>query len=152
MSGSTHFVVVWSKNASKSNWVRAELKTALSTAINKKSMSIIPLRVDETPLPSLLSDIRHIRYAGGNEQDRREIVKAVLGTQPSSNLIKAVVREYNELVFKEDYEGEDPLGHIKACPRCGSTNLKRSMATDYKHDEIYFFLTCKDCGWMVDSQ
>lgn len=42
--------------------------------------------------------------------------------------------------------GKDPLPYI-ACPKCGSENLERNKMTDYHHDEIYYMITCKDCGW-----
>jgi hypothetical protein len=148
----THFVIVWSKNSSKSNWVRKELSSALSNAIQKKTLVIIPLKIDDTELPPLLSDIRHISYHGGTEDDRREIVNAISGKQPTVNFMKAVVKKYNEVVYEKDYDGPDPFGNIKACPSCGSTDFKRSMFNDYARDDIWFFIECKECKWSSASE
>jgi hypothetical protein len=47
---------------------------------------------------------------------------------------------------KVRFYSSDPLP-FDVCPQCGSPNLERSSATDYKHDETYFSIKCKKCGW-----
>jgi hypothetical protein len=144
LRGCTHFIIVWSKNASKSNWVRRELQTALAKAIQTGSPRVLPILLDNTPLPELLADIRYIRYHGGTEEDRWTLIQAVSGRKPSHNFIKAIVKKYHEVI--RDPDAKDPFGLV-ACPNCGSTRLKGSSYTDYKHDETYFVLACEECGW-----
>jgi hypothetical protein len=143
LAGATHLLIVWSANASKANWVRRELAAALNRSIATGTPKIIPIILDETPLPELLRDIRYLRYAGGTEEDRREIVKAVQGRPPSENLIRTIVRKYHEVITDQ----ADPVFGLKACPRCGSTQLKGSSAIDYEGDEAYYFLRCTECEW-----
>lgn len=140
----THFVIVWSKNTAKSNWVNRELSSTLSKTIIKKSPKIIPIVLDNTKLPDLLVDIKYIRYDNGSEKDRNELVKSITGENPSQDFIKAIVRKYHEVIF--DYELGDPFG-LRACPECGSQNLEGNSFTDYNRDENYYFLKCKDCEW-----
>lgn len=144
LSDCTHFIIIWSKNASISNWVREELESILSNAIKSGKPKILPVVLNETPLPQIISHIRYIRYHGGKEQDRSEIVRAVTGNAPSSNFIKAIVKKYHEVIY--DPNAKDPFG-IVACPRCGSKRLKGSSFTDCEHDEVYFILACEECGW-----
>lgn len=144
LSGCTHFIILWSKNSAKSNWVKKELRVIISNAIKEGTPRIIPIILDKTSLPELLFDIHYLSYKNGTEKDREKIVEAVSGQKPSKNLIKAIVKKYNELIY--DSNSENPLA-FKACPLCGSDKLQHSSATDYQHDETYYFIECRDCGW-----
>lgn len=141
LRGCTHFLVVWSQHANRSPWVGQELHSTLARAISTGTPRVIPICLDATELPSLLLDIKHLRYESGTEADRREIVSAVNGSGPTQNFIKAVVKKYNEVIADPD----DPVG-VKACPRCGSSDLERSSTTDEKRDEVYFAMRCRECG------
>lgn len=143
-SGCNHFIILCSKNASKSNWVRKELQSTLSKAIPARSPRILPVILDDTPLPELISDIRYVKYRGGLEEDRRQIVTAITGHTPSHNFIKAIVKKYHEVIH--DPDAKDPFGLV-ACPKCGSDRLKGSTHTDYEHDKAYYILACEECGW-----
>jgi len=145
----THFIIILSRNAKRSNWVKKELKSILIDAIQSGNPVILPVILDKTPLPKLISDIHYIRYKGGTEEDRWEIIKAVTGRNPSSNFIKAIVKKYNELIY--DPNAKYPFPFL-VCPSCGSDQLKHSSMTDSKHDEIYFTVTCKECGWSEWTQ
>jgi hypothetical protein len=142
--GCTHFLIVWSNNAATSNWVRRELQSTLAKAIQNGIPRVIPIVLDDTPLPELISDIRYIKYSGGSEEDRRSVINSVMGQEPSMNFIKAIVKKYHEII--QDPKGQDPFG-LRACPKCGSTNLQGGTYTDYERDEVYYVLTCKECGW-----
>src|SRR5437867_13240136 len=61
----SHFVILWSQNASTSSWVRRELRSVLARAIETGVPKVIPVRLDATPLPELLADLRYIRFHGG---------------------------------------------------------------------------------------
>ena len=145
----SHFVIIWSKNSDRSNWVRLELKAALTRALKVKSPIIIPVILDDVPLPPLLQDIRYVKYHGGTEQDRKALVEAILGKKPTMAFIRAVVRKYREVVYSA--EGKYPFAY-NVCPECGSDKLKGSSVTDYAHDEVYFTLTCEDCRWNTWTQ
>lgn len=144
LRGCTHFIILWSKNALTSNWVRRELQSTLAKAIQTGSPRVLPILLDNTPLPELLSDIRYIEYHGGIEEDRRGIVGAISGYRPSHDFIRAIVKKYHEVIY--DPDAKDPFGLV-ACPKCGSKRLKGSSHTDYEHDEVYYILACEECGW-----
>ena len=148
LRGCTHFIILWSKNASTSNWVRRELQSTLAKATQTGSPRVLPILLDDTPLPELLSDICYIRYHDGTEEDRREIVRAVTGQRPSRNFIRAIIKKYREVIYCEPSYRRDgtynPLG-IAVCPACGSERLKY---TDYGHGKwAEIHLQCQECGW-----
>lgn len=51
LASCTHFLIIWSTNSAKSNWVRQELAGALHAAISTRLPQIIPVTLDGTPLP-----------------------------------------------------------------------------------------------------
>ncbi len=140
----THFLILWSKNADTSKWVRSELKTVIMKAIESGRPKIIPVKLDSTPLPELIIDRKYVSYNSGNEEDRKEIVHAVTGNSPSMNFVKAVVEKYHEVIYDNGASG--PFG-MKYCPSCGSEKLVFSSALDEAHDEMYYLVKCKDCGY-----
>lgn len=142
LTRASHFIIIWSKNASSSNWVRKELAVTLKKAIETKTPKIIPITLDDTPLPDLINDLKYVRYQNGSEKDRDEIIKSVTGHAPSVNLIKAIVKKYHEVIHDPD----DPLG-IAVCPKCGSPDLKKMMYTDYERDENYYIAECTKCNY-----
>ena len=149
LSGCSHFIILWSINSAKSNWVKKELDSTLSQAIQSGVPRIIPVLIDNTKLPKLLNDLKYIRYKNGSEKDREAVITAIKGLKPSQNLIKAIVKKYNELIYVSDTENPLPF---TACPLCGSKKLQRSSAVDYQHDEVYYMIKCEDCGWSDWSQ
>lgn len=140
----THFIIIWSVNSAKSNWVRKELKSILCEAIRIGIPRIIPVIIDKTPLPKLLIDLKYIRYKDDSEKDKEEIIKSIIGEKPSQSFIKAIMKQRKKLVYDNTKDSPFPF---RVCPECGSENLQRSSTTDYEHDEIYYSIKCKDCGW-----
>lgn len=143
----THFLLLWSKNAAEAPWVLGEVDYAIRSLFTNQDdfAKVIPICLDETDLPPLVSPYRYIKYSDGSENDRLEIVSAVTGQQPSRNYVKAVVKKYKELVFDNE-ETEDPFG-LKVCPNCGECDFEHEGHLDDEHDEQYYFITCKKCGW-----
>jgi TIR domain len=50
------FILVWSTNANRSNWVRQEHHSAIMRSVQDNTAKIIPCMLDETPLPPLIAD------------------------------------------------------------------------------------------------
>lgn len=71
------FLVVWSRQAKKSGWVEREIDVALTRQIQEKRR-LIPLLLDDTPLPPLLRPLRHIDFRGGYEEQLIELKRILL--------------------------------------------------------------------------
>lgn len=146
----THFIFLISRNTEKSKFQKREFQSTLARYVQEGSPKIIPILLDDSSPPELLSDIRYRRYEGGTEKDREEIVKSITGKSPSQSFIRAIVKKYHE-VIEDTTDQENPLP-FRACPECGCMDLEGGSYTDYEHDEMYFFLTCLECGWTTWSQ
>ena len=147
LAGCTHFIILWSANSATSTWVRAELEAILVKAIKSGNPRIIPMLLDDTPLPPLLQPLKYIRYQGGNEEDRASIVESISGSKPSQDFIRAIVQKYNEVIYNPDLPGPFPY---EACPSCGSRRLKGSSAMI--RDDMWYIIHCEDCGWGTASE
>lgn len=55
LGSSSHFLLIWSKNASESTFVAKEYNAVITPDYDRKIAKII-IRIDDTPLPPLLSD------------------------------------------------------------------------------------------------
>jgi hypothetical protein len=76
LSEMSHFVLFWSKACKESNWVDRELNSAISQLIENKK-PIIVVRLDDTSVPTIISDIYRIEAA---ELSNIEIGKAISDT------------------------------------------------------------------------
>ncbi len=123
----------------------------MARAILKGKPKIIPVKLDETELPPFLQDVKYIKWRGGTEEDRLDIIYSITGKKPELDYIEAVVKKYHVIIDHDSLEKGNPLPY-KVCPKCGSPRLKGGSYTDYSHDEIYFFVKCLDCGWSDWSQ
>lgn len=140
----THFLLLWSEKASKAPWVQVEMNATIGRMLSTGNVKIIPIMLDRTPLPTIISSYKYIKYMSGTEKDRSKIIQSVTGKEPSMNFIKAIVKKYNEVIF-DDENGD--VFYNKVCPQCGEDDLKRQCITDYEHDESYYCISCNRCGW-----
>ncbi|NTV67095.1 MAG: toll/interleukin-1 receptor domain-containing protein [Chlorobaculum sp.] len=141
----THFLIIWSNNSAKSKWVKRELQSIISVTTQTDTPKIIPIVLDQTSLPPLISDLKHISYGVGTEEDRANLIMAVTENAPSQNFIRAIVKKYHKVISEDD----GPFGY-RACPQCGSTNLKYA-SNDYC-DDIYYVMECLECKWLDWTQ
>lgn len=136
----SHFIILWSKNASRSRWVRSEMEAILHRSIETGNPRIVPIRLDDAELPPLLANLRHLVHQGGTEEDRNQLIAAILNRPPSENLIRAVVKKYHELIIDEN-------GGYSACPKCGSHRIRYIHHTDNTDMQTRVFVDCLECTW-----
>jgi len=72
----THFFLIWSKNASESEWVKKEVNAASSSDYTKKLVKI-PFRVDDESLPAI--DFSSATYHRINLENVTSITEDLLG-------------------------------------------------------------------------
>jgi TIR domain len=73
----THVLLFWSSNSAKSNWVKFEWQTALKDFIEGRTNAVIPVRLDDHPLPGGLSTIKFVDARQYNASVTDEILSAV---------------------------------------------------------------------------
>ena len=54
------FVLVWSQDASKSNWVGTEVRAYIRRRVDDQTLRIIPFMLDRTTLPALVAVLRDV--------------------------------------------------------------------------------------------
>ncbi len=140
----THYLLLWSKNSSDSNWVKKEIDSILYKSIQCGYPIIIPIILDKKPILTILKDKKYIRYEKDIDKNRELILEAITGKKPEEKLARAILNKYKELTY--DLISDDPLAFLR-CPTCGSANLERSSDTDYARDDTYYSIKCKDCNW-----
>jgi hypothetical protein len=139
------FLLLWSGQATRSNWVRSELESALVRRMNDKSLRIIPVRIDDAPLPALLSPLRYLKWDG--EDSIPSIVNAVMGFSTERDRLKAIQQAFEDLYLEVGYF--HGYGALIACPRCGAgvDAIRGWSQTDYARDDVYAGAECMECGW-----
>jgi hypothetical protein len=138
------FALVWSLAASTSRWVRTEMDAAIAQWLADPARRLVPIRLDDTPLPAIL---QHIRYIDARERDTVRVARELLGFETESAFRLAVQQFISEagLDFRE-FRG---VGVLVACPKCGATpeNLEAWSTIDHEHDRSYIGVNCNICGW-----
>lgn len=143
------FALVWSQGASQSRWVRTEMDAALDRWMKKESCRLVPIRLDDTPIPQLL---RSIRYLDGRNRGHVQVARDLLGIQSETDFRLAVQNFIQEagLEFREFWG----VGVLVACPKCGATldKLQGWQQIDEERDDRYVGVRCVVCGWSGGSE
>lgn len=63
LAGSDYFLVALSHNAVESEWVKKELNNALINEIQKRKVHVLPLKLDESPIPQIISDKKYADFS-----------------------------------------------------------------------------------------
>ena len=142
------FVLLWSKEAAQSNWVGTEVRAYLRRRVDDNSLRIVPVMVDDTPLPTLVADYKG--YTARTPRSLGKIAAAISGNTSEAKLVQRLKKRLDELTIDGDATN-DPLPY-KRCPQCGSAKLERKSAMDPQRDDMYYFISCKECGWGDWSQ
>ena len=79
IAGASHLVVVLSKHSVAKPWVTKELSSALMRQLGERSISILPIRLDDSVLPILLADIKYADCRSAVDHGFRELLAAILG-------------------------------------------------------------------------
>jgi hypothetical protein len=143
------FILVWSANANKSNWVRQELNSAIMRSVKDNSAKIIPCLLDDTPLPALIADRKGIDFS-----DPKEGVLALAGDLTGTRARKDRMLAIQAAIDQLDVEWNiHPLvPPMVCCPRCGHEKLEGYGRTDYEHDRTYAGMYCPKCRWSAGGE
>ena len=137
-------VLLWSGNAAGSNWVRAEFETAISRGMSNLTLRVIPVILDDTPLPALL---QRIRWVDLREREMARAVREIMGFQSERDRIMAIQQVLEEADIQVDYI--PGYGAAVGCPRCGAglDALEGWESVDDLRDDVYRGARCSECGW-----
>jgi TIR domain len=138
-------LVLWSEDAARSRWVGAELETALALHLEDSSVRVIPVRLDASPLPSLLRPFKWLRLE--DEGQASDVARQLAGIGSPEEFLKAVQQTLEESGLEVGYfEGYGPA---VGCPKCGAplSELSGWSQVDERRDDLYAGVRCGRCGW-----
>lgn len=138
------FVLLWSEGAQQSNWVGTEMRAYIRQRVDDDSLRIVPVMLDDTPLPVLVADYRGFNVSSG-ECSMEDIATELTGNQTDRALAALLQRRLNE-VTRGSVDADGMFG-ILVCPSCGGDDFKRSQTIDYQRDDTYYIIECNECGW-----
>ena len=141
LSDSDVFMLVWSAHASTSNWVGTEIRAYLTRRVSDDSLRIVPILLDDTPLPALVAEYRGFVFT---EKTPEQIAAEIAGPTADQEVARLLQNRLLDLTWGRG-TGGDPLPYL-VCPRCGSTKLRRYQANDARGDS-YYCIECEACKW-----
>ncbi|MET9909449.1 hypothetical protein ABZZ74_22050 [Streptomyces sp. NPDC006476] len=104
---------------------------------------LVPVRLDDCPLPPPLNRRPQVRLAVGvTDAAAAAIVRLALISTPSGD--QHPVSEHPPVI--SDF---GPLGQYETCPRCGvgSDRLRPYVTVDHHDDRALRLVICGSCGW-----
>ncbi|WP_369251295.1 hypothetical protein [Streptomyces sp. R41] len=140
-------ILLWSAVAATS-WGDIPADSGLPSGLTGTGGArLVPVRLDDTPLPPSLGSLRHLRLAEGT--DRMTDVAAAMimnigSTTVSAPAVRGDIREDSPAIA--DF---GRLGLFAACPRCGvsSDRLRPYITVDHFSDRALRLVICGACGW-----
>jgi hypothetical protein len=108
------------------------------------SLRVIPVLLDDTPLPALL---RRIRWVDLRDEDESRAVNEIMGFSTDQHRLLAIQQHLDEaglqVAFFEGY------GPVVCCPRCGAgvEHLRGWSDVDERRDDMYAGVKCTRCGF-----
>ncbi|MGO9019650.1 MAG: toll/interleukin-1 receptor domain-containing protein [Syntrophobacteraceae bacterium] len=138
------FVLLWSADANRSNWVRQELHTAIMSATKGGSSKIVPCLLDKTQLPPLISDRRGIDFRDLHK-GIDELLGHLTGTRSRRQRLLAIQAALQEMDV--DWITHPALPPMVCCPKCGETETLKGWEQISERGDLYRGMKCTSCGW-----
>ena len=144
LDSSDVFILIWSKAARKSKWVGTEVRATIRRRVDDESLRIVPIMLDDTPLPRLVADYLGFDLADG-DTTLADVVQGITGQPRDIEIAQKLQARLHELTAA-NVDPRDPFG-ILICPECGKNEFKRSTLVDHQRDDSYYVINCKNCTW-----
>ena len=120
IQSSNAFVLVLSSSSIKSNWIKYEMNSALLFNAIKKGITILPIKIDNSKIPSDLSSYSYVDFSI-NKQQGLEILKRLL-LKSKENIdyeftdwSNFTMKSFEDLIF-ELLENEEGFSNIIRTP------------------------------------
>jgi hypothetical protein len=81
LDSASHLVIVLSKRSVEKPWVQRELSSAVMLQLSKKRVTVLPIRLDDCAIPSIIADIKYADAREGMASVIRDLAHALSHTQ-----------------------------------------------------------------------
>lgn len=79
LAGSDFFLIAMSKSSANSLWVQKELNNALVNEVQRRKVHILPLKLDESPMPQIIVDKKYADFSTSYKLGLDDLVTALKG-------------------------------------------------------------------------
>lgn len=79
LAGSDFFLIAMSEHSAGSAWVKKELNNALVNEVQRRKVHILPLRLDDTPMPPIIGDKKYADFSKSYKAGLDELLIALKG-------------------------------------------------------------------------
>ena len=141
-------ILLWSREAAKSNWVGMEWRSFITRRVKDGTLKVIPLMLDDAPLPSLVAEYRGFPFS--QKAHALKIAYEIIGHQDD-----AIVRNLLHNALLEKLRVDKPMESRPIalfCERCQGVSLKRGTyqeSTGASQVTVYY-AKCTECGYTVE--
>jgi hypothetical protein len=80
LAGSDFFLIAMSEHSVSSAWVQKELNNALVNEVQRRNVHILPLRLDDTPMPAIINDKKYADFSKSYKAGLDELLAALKGS------------------------------------------------------------------------
>lgn len=77
LAGSDFFLIAMSKNSSGSAWVQKELNNALVNEVQRRKVHILPVRLDDTPMPQIIADKKYADFSKSYKSGLEDLLQSL---------------------------------------------------------------------------
>jgi hypothetical protein len=79
LAGSDFFLIGMSGNSANSPWVQKELNNALVNEVQRRKVHILPLKLDDSPMPQILADKKYADFSKSYKAGLDDLLNALKG-------------------------------------------------------------------------
>jgi hypothetical protein len=79
LAESDFFLLVTSKNSLNSEWVKKELNSALVSEVQRRAVHVLPVRIDDSPLPGAINDKKYADFSKSYKDGLNDLIAAIKG-------------------------------------------------------------------------
>ena len=79
LAGSDFFLIAMSEHSAGSAWVQKELNNALVNEVQRRQVHILPLRLDDTPMPTIITDKKYADFSKSYKAGLDDLLTALKG-------------------------------------------------------------------------
>jgi hypothetical protein len=80
LAESDYFLIGMSNKSSESAWVQKELNNALMTEMQRRNVNILPLKLDDSPMPHIIAEKKYADFSKSYKSGLEELLKALKGS------------------------------------------------------------------------
>lgn len=80
LAESDYFLIGMSQKSSESAWVQKELNNALMSEVQRRKVHILPLKLDDTPMPQIIADKKYSDFSKSYKAGLDDLLTALKGS------------------------------------------------------------------------